>query len=233
LDAWLTCRGLALVVLIGRDLRLRVNHGDGDLPGWFCHEILFRVGGEASGNNLHTNGAPSGDDVDRRLALGVCLDLEIALLFAVQSGVEDDGGVADGLAVELLQHRDFNVRGGGRGLIFAAVFDRGILAENSTGRTQTKTEREKQRETDGASATHVAYFTLSQPDVRSSISRVCHLMSYFFRLHLGKGDLAGTAFNLFPSLFLIGERRADVISLLVPAGRCPTENSEAPTRPWT
>src|SRR5580700_6901490 len=83
LNAGLSCGGLALIVLIGRKLLLRVNHGDGDRTAWFGHLIFFRVGGEAGGDNLHANSASGRDNVDRGLAIGVGLDLQIALVLAV------------------------------------------------------------------------------------------------------------------------------------------------------
>src|SRR5260370_15782760 len=52
LNTGLSCRRFALVVLIGRELLLRVNHGDGDRPAWFGHPILFFVGAHARVDTL-------------------------------------------------------------------------------------------------------------------------------------------------------------------------------------
>ncbi len=124
LHAGVAAGGLAGVVLVGGDLLLRAEHGDGDLAAGFADEILLSKGGEAVGDDLDADVAAGGDDVDGGLAFGVGLDLQIALVLAVLiDGVEDDGGVDDGLAVGLLDHDDLDVRGVGGSLVLAAAAD--------------------------------------------------------------------------------------------------------------
>lgn len=125
---------------------LRSDHRDGDLTAWFRHDIFIRKGGETRCDDLHSNGAAGGDDVDRCFALRIRLDLQIAFVLTVENGIEDDGRIWDWLAVELLQDGNFNVRGSWWRLVLATAFDiRAVLTEKSMREGQTKSQSEEQR----------------------------------------------------------------------------------------
>ena len=83
------------------------------------------------------------------------------------------------------------------------MFHRRVLTQNETGESQTKTKREEQRETNGASATHSTYFTLSRPDGGRQFTWVLSSTSYFALV----GHLADTPF--YP--LLIGELRVHTV----------------------
>ena len=79
-------RGLALVVDVGGDLRARTDHRDDDLPAGLVDLVVLGEGGEAVRNHLDRHLAASRDDIDHGLAVGVSLDLQIALVHAVLEG---------------------------------------------------------------------------------------------------------------------------------------------------
>ena len=129
LNSRLTLCSLASIVLIGRDLCLGTQHGDGNLLGRLIDHEIFSVSGKALSNDLHADGAASGNDIDGGLAVGIGLDFEISQIFAVSRRIEDDGGIGNGLAVVLLEHLNLDVRGRRGRLVFAAT----ILAEALSG----------------------------------------------------------------------------------------------------
>ncbi len=102
--------------------------------------VVLGVGGETSGDDLHAYRAAGRDDVDDRLAVGVGLDLEVALVLAVHDGVEDDGGVHDGLAVELLETRTSIWEVGGGALYLRPRLD-GVDPERKAGQRTSSATR--------------------------------------------------------------------------------------------
>ena len=121
--------GFAGVVLVGGDLLLRAEHGDGDLAVEFLDLVVVGEGGEAVGEDLDAEFGSDGDDVgDGGLAVGVGFDLEITVIGAVVGEfVEDDGGVRDGLVVVAFGDEDLDVGGLGWGFVLAAAALLGVL----------------------------------------------------------------------------------------------------------
>ena len=146
LDAGFAGCSLALVVLIGRYLLLWPEHSDGDLTAGSVDQIFVGKGGKAGGDNLNANGAPGGDDIDHRFTVGIGFDLQIALIFAVQTGAEDYGGVADRLAVELFHYSDFNMGGGRRSFVFATATGGSVLCHGRKAGNQGHAEEKGELE---------------------------------------------------------------------------------------
>ena len=152
LDTGGTAGDLARVVLVRGDLLLRTEEGDGNLMAGLTDEEILRIGREAAGDDLHAKVAAGGNDVDGGLAFGIGFDFHVALVLAVCiDGMEDDGGVDDGLAVGLFDHDDFDMRGFGGSSIFAATTGVGIVLCCERGRqdrqegTQTESDGEGTR----------------------------------------------------------------------------------------
>ena len=82
---------------------LRSNHRDGDLTAWFRDDIFIRKGGEAGCDDLHPNSAAGGDNVDRCLALGIRLDLQIAFVLTVENGIETTAAFGIGLPLNFFK----------------------------------------------------------------------------------------------------------------------------------
>ena len=71
------------------------------------------------------------------------MDFEIALVLAILDGVEDNGGVHDGFAVELLGDSNFDVGCGGRRFVLTTALYGGVLIL-SLGQARSKDQKENQ-----------------------------------------------------------------------------------------
>ena len=72
-------------------------------------------------NDLQTHGVADGNHVNGDVAVLVALKLQRPLVLVSLHGVEDDGGVRDGLPVGRAQYGDFDGRGRRRRGVFASI----------------------------------------------------------------------------------------------------------------
>ena len=117
----------------------------------FADQILLGVGGEAVGDDLHADVAAGGDDVDRGLAVGVGLDLQIALVLAVLSmGWKMTAALTMGLPLDFLTTVTSmcEVLGGSLVLAAARVWRR--PAPRRADGTEARAEETGERRPDGA-----------------------------------------------------------------------------------
>src|ERR1039458_1564308 len=141
-------RGLGRIRVLAAQGPLGVGLIDGVLLAGTLHTDIERqlfivnlevvpIGLKSPGNDLQPHGVADGQHVDDGLAVLIGLQLHVAIF--TPNDVEDDGGIRDGLAIDIAHHSDLNARGG-RGRLELAASIGGLLLSAGSERREDQAE---------------------------------------------------------------------------------------------